>query len=316
MVGREASRLSWDSISSARRSSSRKKYGYSGQNVGNGLQTNGILIDKEWAQFLGEYQFLIGLSLDGPQHIHDHYRLNKGGQPTWEQVVKVARLLMQHKVAVNGLCVVNDYSSRFPDEIYDFYKSIGLRYMQFIPCVEADPDNPEEIAPFTVAPELYGKFLCRLFDRWMKDFKNGLPTTSVRLFDAIFFTYVGMTPPDCTLMEECGSYVVVEHNGDVYACDFFVEEDWKLGNVMEGNLLEMLNSPRQAEFGQRKTQLPSECPSCRWLRYCWGGCPKERMNNPRAKGSNHLCRAFQIFYEHAHDRFTLLAERWLKQHAQ
>ncbi|NOY77425.1 MAG: anaerobic sulfatase maturase [Calditrichaeota bacterium] len=280
------------------------------QTVGNGLQTNGILLDQNWAHFLGKNQFLIGLSLDGPRHIHDHYRLFRGGQGSWEQVVDRAKLLLDAGVAVNALTVVSDYSAQFPEEIYAFHKSLGLTYMQFIPCVETDPRDPTRAAPFSVSPEQYGRFLQKVFDLWWSDFKNGQPTTSVRFFESVFYTYVGLTPPDCTLHKECGIYVVVEHNGDVYACDFFVEPRWRLGNVMEDQLIDLLNSPKQDAFGKVKVHLPKECLNCPWLQHCWGGCPKDRLRDPRDQGSNHFCRSYKMFFEHADARLQELARVW------
>lgn len=289
-----------------------KRYGRSGQSVGNGLQTNGLLLDESWAGLFTEHNFLIGLSLDGPPEIHDTYRRSRGGEPTGEKVVQTARMLLRNQVEVNALCVVNDLSVRHPDEIYDFFKSLGLRYMQFIPCVETDSQNPASPTPYSVPAGAYGEMLCRLFDRWLKDFKNGVPTTSIRWFDSLFYTYVGMIAPECTLMPECGCYVVVEHNGDVYACDFFVEPEWKLGNLMEGSLLEMLNSPREREFGAMKGRLPEGCPECPWLRHCWGGCTKDRLHNPLAQGVNPLCEAFKIFFDHANPRLEQLAAQWIR----
>ncbi len=268
------------------------------QTVGNGLQTNGILIDREWARFLNKYKFLVGLSLDGPEHIHDKYRFLRGGRGTWKKVRDRARLLLDSGVEVNALSVVNDYSVRFPREIYEFHKSIGLNYMQFIPCVEPDPANPGGKAPFSVKPEAFGGFLVEVFDLWLADFENNIPTTFVRFFESVFFSYMGQPAPDCTLQKECGTYVVVEHNGDVFSCDFFVEEEWRLGNVKQGNLEDMLNSSRQEKFGCRKVELARACSDCCWLPYCFGGCTKD---------GRYLCSAYKIFFAHADPHFRKLA---------
>ncbi|MGD2294350.1 MAG: anaerobic sulfatase maturase [Candidatus Aminicenantes bacterium] len=286
-----------------------------GQVVGNGLQTNGLQIDKDWAEFLSEYKFLVGLSLDGPEHIHDFYRFLCSGRGSWSRVVRSARLLLDSGVAVNALSVVNDYSVRFPEETYTFFKDLGLEYMQFIPCVETDPEDPSKAAPFSVSSEAYGSFLCRLFDLWMGDFKEGKPTTSVRFFDSLFYTYVGMPPPECTLLEECGNYVVVEFNGDVYSCDFFVEPEWKLGSVKTDKLVHMLNSHRQKEFGRKKKALPQTCRDCRWLQSCRGGCPKDRIRDPRDNRLNHFCLAYKMFFQHADDRLQELARDWKREQA-
>ena len=286
-----------------------KRYG-SAKVVGNGLQTNGLSIDAEWARFFKEYKFLIGLSIDGAGHIHDHYRESAGGGGSWARTSDAARLLLDAEVAVNALTVINDYSARFPDEIYESHKELGLTHMQFIPCVEPDPGNPGRTAPFCVSAEEYGRFLSRIFDRWRADFARGVPTTSVRFFESLLFAYAGFTPPECTLLPECGSYVVVEHNGDCYSCDFFVEPRWRLGNIMEGDLASMLNSQGQAEFGRQKSDLPASCRECRWLSLCRGGCTKDRINNPRDARVNHLCGAFKIFFEHADADMRQLVSEW------
>lgn len=286
-----------------------KKYG-AGKSVGNGLQTNGVLINQEWAEFLGRYNFLVGLSLDGPEHIHDHYRFAKNGKGTWGKVNAAARVLLDSGVETNALIVVNDYSANYPEEIYQFHKEIGINYMQFIPCVETDLSMPDKAAGFSVSAEKYGDFLNKNFDLWYADIKDRVAETSVRYFDSVFHNYVGLVAPDCTLAQVCGSYVVVEYNGDVYSCDFFVENDWKLGNVMTHRLDEMLNSSRQAEFRNMKAELPQECKICEWLEKCWGGCTKDRIRDLRDNGVNHFCLSYKMFFEHADNRLTELAAQW------
>ncbi len=286
------------------------QYGAPGQVVGNGLQTNGILIYDNWASFLRETKFLVGLSLDGPRHVHDKYRKFKNGKSSWEQVNRARDVMLNKGVEVNALTVVNDYSVRFVREIYEYHKKNGLNYMQFIPCVEPDPLDPAKAAPYTVSAEVYGDFLCDLFDLWMSDFEHGKSTTSVRWFDSLFYTYVGYTAPECTLLPECGIYTVIEHNGDVFACDFFVDPEWKLGNVLTDNLTDMLNSPLMQKFGEVKVAKPPECYKCRWLGHCYGGCPKDRQGDPADNGSNHFCISYQRFFEYADERLRKLADEW------
>ncbi|MBN1224730.1 MAG: anaerobic sulfatase maturase [Candidatus Aminicenantes bacterium] len=286
-----------------------------GHVVGNGLQTNGVLIDEKWARFLREYDFLVGLSLDGPEHVHDKYRNLKSGRGSWSKVVDRAKLLLDSGVAVNALTVVNDYSVQFPDEIYAFHKSLGLNYMQFIPCVETDLRDSSKAAFFSVSSEKFGEFLCKIFDLWYADIHGTVANSSVRYFDSIFHQYVDLPVPDCTLLHECGVYVVVEHNGDVYSCDFFVEPEWKLGNIMEGTLTEMLNSERQNEFGRLKSAFPKECERCKWLRYCWGGCTKDRIRDLRDGGISHFCKATKVFFEYADARLRKLAAEWKNRQA-
>lgn len=287
--------------------------------VSNGLQTNGLLLDPEWAVFLRDYRFLVGLSVDGPQHIHDFYRKQRGGGGTWRRVTDKLKLLLDTGVQVNALTVVNDYSVDFAEEIYAWHKSAGLSFMQFIPCVEPGADGPGKVAPFSVPADKYGQFLITLFDLWMGDFVYGVPTTSVRFFDSLFFTYVDLKPPQCTLLPECGNYLVVEYNGNVYACDFFVEPGWKLGNVAENRLPGLLNSPLQDRFGRRKSNLPRGCLECKWLFYCRGGCVKDRRLSPKPAGSggaNYLCAAYRAFFEHAHQSLVRLAENWKREQEQ
>ncbi len=291
------------------------KYGF-GKKVGNGLQTNGILLNQSWANFLAQYNFLVGLSLDGPQHIHDHYRLDNKGRGTWKKVHNKARLLLDAGVATNALIVVNDYSVKFPEEIYNYHKELGLNYMQFIPCVETDTANPNAASPFSVSSEQYGEFLNRVFDLWYADIHNGIASTSVRYYDSVFHNYVGLEAPECTLAQVCGSYLVIEHNGDVFSCDFFVENEWKLGNVMTHRLDEMLNSQKQESFGKLKSDLPKECENCEWLKKCRGGCTKDRLRDPADNGSNHFCMSYKMFFEHADSKMTELATRWRQNQGQ
>ncbi len=278
-----------------------------GQVVGNGLQTNGILIDRNWARFLREYNFLVGLSIDGPRHIHDRYRVMGDGKGSFSKVVDRAKLLLDSGVAVNALSVITDYSADFADEIYEFNRDLGLRYMQFMPCVERDPVYVHRAAPFSVPAVKYGQFLCRIFDLWLADFSRGRPTTSIRFFESVLFRYAQMEPPECTLLKECGVYVVVEHTGDVYSCDFFVEPQWKLGNIAKHRLIDLLNSDKQESFGKMKARLPDVCRECRWLDYCRGGCIKDRIRDPEDNGLNHFCESFKMFFEHADAKLRILA---------
>ena len=276
------------------------------QMIGNALQTNGILLDKKWAAFLREYQFLVGLSLDGPEHIHDRYRCFPNGRGSWRTVEDRAKLLLDQEIAVNVLSTVTSYSVAFPEEMYDYFCSLGLVYMQFIPILEVIPETGE-IAPFSVRAEEYGEFLGRLFDRWFADLKDGYPSSSIRFFDRLLQIHLGQAVGECVALEECGVYLVIEHNGDVYPCDFFVTPEWKLGNVMRDSLLQLLNSDRQNEFGAMKSDLPKLCRECRWLRYCYGGCSKDRQRLGSHNRLNPFCRAYQRFFAYAHDRLQAAA---------
>lgn len=290
-----------------------KRYGRDGHVVGNGLQTNGLLIDEDWCRFLQNSAFLVGLSMDGPQHLHDHHRVSGTGQPSWARVIKSLRKMLDNGVQVNALTVVSKHNADYPRELYESHKENGLVHMQFIPCVEPDPARPGQVAPFSVSAQQFGEFLCAIFDCWRDDFQAGRPTTFIRWFDSVFYTYVGFESPECVLLDECGRYVVVEHNGDVFACDFFVEEQWRLGNVMETQLPDLLNSPKHTAFGRLKSDLPDQCLTCPWLRHCRGGCTKERLYNPQDSRLNYFCDSFKMFFSHADDFLRRLAEQWMRE---
>jgi uncharacterized protein len=283
-----------------------------GQSVSNGLQTNGVLIDRDWAKFFRDHHFLIGLSMDGPEHIHDHYRKNRGGHGSWSKALDASELLLEYGVEVNVLSVVNNYSVQFPYEIYEFHKSRGLHFMQFIPCVETEGST---VANFSVDAPSYGAFLKLLFDLWLADFVNGVPLTSIRFFEALLFKYAGFASTECTLLDKCGEYLLIEHMGDVYACDFFVEPEWKLGNLLATPLPTLFNSPKQTNFGQLKADLPTDCRTCEWKTQCRAGCPKDRLRNPALDGRNHFCEAYKLFFAHADSKLRSLADEWKrKQH--
>ena len=286
-----------------------------GTQVENALQTNGTLIDGQWAAFLHENNFLVGLSLDGPEHVHDHYRVDKAGEPSFEKVRDAATLMLEHQVDVNALVVVNDYSVKYPEDIYQFHKDLGLDHMQFIPCVEYG-DAPSDLAPYTVSPEEYGEFLCRTFDLWVLDIDDLVSKTSIRFFDSVFRKYVGHPPADCTLLADCGVYLTIEHEGSVYSCDFYVDSENLLGNVNELKLIDMLDGDQQIRFGSAKSILPQECKACEWLALCRGGCPKDRLLKGEGSGLHYLCEAFKIFFAHADGTFRTLAGAWQDQQAE
>lgn len=281
-----------------------------GQVVSNALQTNGVLVDRQWAKLFRDYHFLVGISLDGPEAIHNRYRRNHNGQGSWRKAVDAAKLLLDQGVEVNVLTMVNDYSVQFPEETYAFHKMQGLNFMQFIPCVETDPQDPTRLAPFSASGENYGKFLCKLFDLWLDDFSGGSPTTSIRFFEALLLQYAGFPPGECTLLGECGNYLVIEHTGDVYTCDFFVEPKWRLGNLQESSLPALLNSAKQAAFGRLKANLPADCLDCQWRAQCRGGCTKDRLRDPMSGGRNHFCQVYRLFFPYADLRLRYLVEEW------
>jgi uncharacterized protein len=289
-----------------------------GRPVHNAFQTNGTKLDDDWCRFFVRENFLIGLSLDGPAHIHDRYRVDKGGAGSHRQVMRALELLKKHRVEFNTLTCVTRQSPAEAVEIYRFLKRHGVVFMQFIPIVErardraADAmgldlavppdlrakDNPDAMMPWAVTAEGYGTFLCRIFDEWML---ADVGRIFVNLFDTALGAWCGMEPNLCTFARRCGQAVAMEHDGGVYSCDHFVYPDYYLGNVMEKSLEEMLYSPEQIKFGNDKFDaLPAYCRACEFLFACNGECPKHRfITTPDGEaGLNYLCAGYKTFFTH------------------
>lgn len=281
-----------------------QQYGRSGQSVCNGLQTNATLIDDEWAQLFTQYNFLLGISLDGPQKWHDHYRTTVGGHGSFDRVMDSIEILRRHRSEFNILTVVNRVTGNYPDEIYGFMMEHDFHYLQFIPCVERDPASGE-LTDFSVHPQQFGDFMCRIFDLW---YNNGRPTTSVRLFDNLLLATAGHGPQVCQFQEECGDYVVVEYNGDVYPCDFYVRKTLHLGNLHEQPLDVMALSDKAVAFRKRKRHGDPACETCDWRHICNHGCPLMRDDNP-AGHTHYLCRAYQQLFAYADERLRQLSRQ-------
>lgn len=281
-----------------------QKFGKPGAVISNGLQTNTTLIDNEFAKFLSEYHFLVGTSLDGPQYIHDHYRKYKNGKGSHTGVIKAIDCMRRNQTEFNILTLVTNYSSDKAVEIYSYLCENGFLFHQYIECVEFD--NNGKPLPYTVSGEQWGKFLCDIFDRWIKYDSRRV---SVRLFDAILTYMVNGQRIMCTLSRNCRQYFVVEYNGDVYPCDFFVEKELKLGNVMNGSWIEFQKSNVYIDFGKRKSDLNEICRKCKYLKYCAGCCPKNRFYGLKdPKQLSWLCEGWKMFFEHTIPRFEKLAE--------
>ena len=250
------------------------KYGVTGQEVGNSLQTNAILLnDADWCKFLHESKFLVGISIDGPKELHDHYRLDLGGHGTWDRVMRAIERCKEHKVEFNTLTLVNHLTADHADEVFDFLIELGVRYLQFIPCVEVDPQTGG-IAEFSVSPKQYGDFLCRIFDRWTA---FGPQRLSIRDFDSILSYCIGGHHTLCTFDRQCSQYIVVEHTGDVFPCDFFVEPAWRLGNILETPIEQLAACEQKKAFARKKQSITNKCLVCRHLALCRGGCMKDRV---------------------------------------
>jgi len=274
------------------------KYRPPGRRIINCIQTNGTLLDDDWCRFLGEEGFQVGLSLDGPKDLHDGYRVTKRGKATHKQVVWAFRLLKKHRVACDVLCVVHNRNVRQPSGVYRFFRELGVQYLQFLPLVSRQGDSG--VSEATVPAEAYGAFLCTIFDNWVR---RDMGRIMIQNFEEALRPYLGVDHALCVSRETCGNIVVIEHNGDFYSCDHFVNPEHRLGNIRETSMVEMLESQGQTDFGLRKRDsLPRYCRTCDVLGSCNGGCPKDRFaRTPDGEENlNYLCPGLRLF--HAHSR--------------
>ncbi|MGH9451840.1 MAG: anaerobic sulfatase-maturation protein [Terriglobia bacterium] len=300
-----------------------KKYA-SGKRIENAFQTNGVLLDDDWGEFLAENRFLIGLSIDGPQELHDRYRVDKGGQPTFKRVMRGLDCLKKHGVAFNTLSVVQRHNSQYPLEVYHFLKDAGSGFLQFIPIVERVAPNihtngltllgpgarPEaKVSEWSVDPLQYGRFLNRIFDEWVR---NDVGTVYVQLFDVALEMWYGMPASLCVFRKTCGGALAIEHNGDLYSCDHFVYPENRLGNIMERPLASLVASPQQIKFGRDKLEtLPRYCRECDVRFACNGECPKHRfIRAPDGEeGLNYLCAGYKLFFHHVDPYMRFMASQ-------
>jgi uncharacterized protein len=302
-----------------------KKHAKPGQRIENDLQTNGTLLDADWARFLKQHRFLVGLSIDGPREIHDQYRVTKHAEPTFDQVFAAARMLQTHGVRFNTLTCVHRYNASRPLDVYRFLRrEIGSTYIQFIPIVEprnfetvapgcgdparfpvvgspeARPDHPDSIVtPWSVDPDEYGHFLAKVWDEWQA---RDVGRVLVNLCETLVAQRMGLPSQVCVHSEVCGKGVALEHDGDVYSCDHYVFPEHRLGNIRQRSLGDLVFSPRQVKFGYAKSEaLPAYCRQCEFLSDCWGECPKNRLlRTPEGEpGLNYLCTGLKRFFAHA-----------------
>ena len=295
-----------------------RKYAPPGKSIVNTLQTNGTLLNGEWCRFLAKNNFLVGLSLDGPREIHDRHRVDRGGKPTFERVMRGLGLLRKHGVEFNILACVNEESAGRPRDVYRFLRSSGVRFIQFIPIVERMPDSKAQelglelapppaldkestwdaVTPWTVRPEHYGDFMIGVFDEWVR---NDVGDMHVMNFEWTLAAYAGFPGASCYFMNRCGRAVIIEHDGDVFSCDHFMYPDYRLGNILTDDLGGMVNSEKQVGFGALKeTALPRYCRECDVLVACRGACPKQRfLRTPHGEpGLNYLCEGYRKFFSH------------------
>ena len=287
-----------------------KKYAH-GKQIDNVIQTNGTLLTDEWCEFFAQNHWLVGISIDGPQEYHDHYRVTPAGKPSWEKVMQGISLLKKHRVEWNAMAVVNAYNAEQPLEFYHFFRDNGCQYLQFTPIVErltehedgrtlaslAD-DREIPLADASVTPQQWGNFLCTIFDDWVR---HDVGKTFVEIFDCTLANWMGVLPGICAYSKECGHAGVMEHNGDVYSCDHFVFPEYKLGNIRELSLIDMLYGEKQQTFSRLKhTSLPRQCKECDMEFACHGECPKNRFEKDKygEPGLNYLCQGYYQYYSH------------------
>lgn len=300
-----------------------KKY-QGDKKIFNTLQTNAILIDDDFASFFKDNGFLLGVSVDGPQDIHDAYRKGKNGEPTFNKVIKGIELLRSHGVEFNTMTTVNKASEGRGSEVYMFLKQMGSRYMQFMPVVEyvdssnhvVPPDTHDSyLTSWSVDGLAYGEFMCDVFDCWVR---NDVGSYFVNLFDSTLANWCGMETGCCAYSDTCGLNAVVEHNGDVYPCDHFVYPEYKLGNVSEMSVYEMVSSDKMTRFGiYKRNMLPKKCLGCDFLFACHGECPKHRFDKTATGETNlnYLCDGYRLFYSHVQPYMDKMKELLMNGHA-
>lgn len=282
-----------------------------GRRIDNVIQTNGTLLTDEWCEFFAQNHWLVGISIDGPQPYHDHYRLTAAGKPSWQKVMQGIKLLKKHGVEWNAMAVVNAYNANHPLEFYRFFKENGCQFLQFTPIVErltrhedgrtlaslADKDEIS-LSEASVAPEQWGYFLCAIFDEWVR---KDVGKIFVEIFDCTLANWMGISPGICAYSKECGHAGVMEHNGDVYSCDHFVFPEYKLGNIRDHSLIDMLYGEQQQKFSRLKhSSLPRQCKECDMEFACHGECPKNRFMKDKYgdSGLNYLCPGYYHYYQH------------------
>jgi uncharacterized protein len=282
-----------------------KKYGSGGQQVSNKLQTNGILLDVKWCRFLHDNKFLLGVSIDGPKEFHDYYRLDHSGSGTFDKVMRAIENCKKYGVEFNTLVLLNNRNVEHPDELFDFFIENDLTYLQFIPCLERDTATGKA-ADFSITPQQYGEFLCRIFDRW---YSYGPQKLNIRQFDSIVTYYVMGKHTICTYSKQCTGFLVIEHTGDCFGCEFFVEPKWRLGNILETPMKQLAAGSKKRAFARAKQNLCNKCLVCAYLAVCRGGCMKDRvrLTDHGANRESYFCEGYRRFFDYTMPRFTQIA---------
>ncbi len=293
-----------------------KKYGTSGQQVSNTLQTNGVLLDDNWCRFFHDNKFLLGISIDGPKEFHDRYRVDHAGGGTFERVMRGIQACKRHEVEFSALVLLNNVNVEHPQELFDFLVENELTYIQFIPCVETDPATGRP-ADFSITPKQYGDFLCAMFDLW---YEYGPEKLNIREFDSLLTHYVMGKHTICTYSKQCAGFVVIEHTGDAFCCEFFVEPAWRLGNILETSIEKLAGDKKKRAFARNKEKLCDKCLVCRHLDICRGGCMKDRrmldtgysiLDEHRESRieyrESYFCESYRQFFDYTVPRFVQIA---------
>ena len=278
-----------------------KNYGSAGQQVSNTLQTNGVLLDDNWCRFFHDNKFLLGISIDGPKEFHDRYRVDHSGAGTFERVIRGIESCKKYQVEFSALVLLNNVNVQHPQELFNFLTENDLTYLQFIPCVETDPVTGGT-ADFSITPRQYSDFLCRLFDLW---YDYGPEKLNIREFDSLVTYYVMGKHTICTYSKQCAGFVVIEHTGDAFCCEFFVEPRWRLGNILETPLDKLAAGSKKRAFARNKEELCDKCLVCRHLDICRGGCMKDRMMLDDRE--NYFCESYKQFFDYTVPRFVQIA---------
>ncbi len=281
--------------------------------IANGIQTNGTLLDEDWCRFLATEGFAVGLSLDGTQEMHDRHRVTKDQKPTHEQTMRGYKLLQKHHVYTEILCVVNAHNVQSPLQVYRSFKQMNAQHITFLPMVEPQPDTKDGVSPISVPAEDWGTFLCTIFDEWRD---HDIGQVKVQIFEEAARTAFNQEHSLCVFRPTCGDIPVIEHNGDFYSCDHYVDVEHRLGNIKETPLVELLESPAQRAFGEAKLEtLPRYCLECEVRAMCNGECPKNRfLKTPDGEpGLNYLCAGYKRFFTHCQPFVSEVAAQWRRQ---
>ncbi|MBN1272866.1 MAG: anaerobic sulfatase maturase [Candidatus Aminicenantes bacterium] len=289
-----------------------KKHRPAGYHIANGMQTNGTLLDENWGRFLAKEGFYVGLSLDGPKEFHDIHRRTKKGKSSFEKTMHGYEILKKHGVSRDILCVVHNDNVKYPERVYHFFKDIEASYITFLPLVERSPETERGISERTVPSEAWGEFLCTVFDEWVS---RDIGWIKVQIFEEAARTAFGQEHSLCIFRPTCGDVPVIEHNGDFYSCDHFVDPGHRLGNIQKTPLVELLESPAQRAFGLAKLKtLPRACLECDVREMCNGGCPKNRFLKTAdgEENLNYLCSGYKSFFQHCRPWVEEVGVQWRK----